>query len=104
MYIITGGAGFIGSAMIWQLNQMGIDDILVVDNLAKTDKWKNLVNLRYEDYLHRDQFLKLIMEGDDPFDTKAVIHMGQPHPLLSLIVIFLWKTTIVILRWFAVSV
>ncbi|XPV76750.1 MAG: ADP-glyceromanno-heptose 6-epimerase [Desulfovibrio sp.] len=76
MYIITGGAGFIGSAMIWQLNQMGIDDILVVDNLAKTDKWKNLVNLRYEDYLHRDQFLKLIMEGDDPFDTKAVIHMG----------------------------
>ncbi len=47
MHIVTGGAGFIGSAMIWKLNQMGIDDILVVDNLASTDKWKNLVNLRY---------------------------------------------------------
>ncbi|WP_147820072.1 ADP-glyceromanno-heptose 6-epimerase [Salidesulfovibrio onnuriiensis] len=76
MYIVTGGAGFIGSAMVWKLNQMGIDDILVVDNLAKSEKWKNLVNLRYEDYLHRDQFLKLILEGDDPFETEGVIHMG----------------------------
>ncbi len=76
MYIVTGGAGFIGSAMVWKLNQMGIDDILIVDNLASTDKWKNLVNLRYEDYVHRNQFYKLILEGDDPFETDAVIHMG----------------------------
>ncbi|MBI9081363.1 MAG: ADP-glyceromanno-heptose 6-epimerase [Pseudodesulfovibrio sp.] len=76
MYIVTGGAGFIGSAMVWKLNQMGIDDILVVDNLSTSEKWSNLVSLRYEDYLHRDQFLKLILEGDDPFETEAVIHMG----------------------------
>ena len=76
MYIVTGGAGFIGSAMVWKLNQMWIDDILIVDNLAETDKWKNLVNLRYEDYVHRNQFYKLIIEGDDPFETDAVIHMG----------------------------
>ena len=76
MYIVTGGAGFIGSAMVWKLNQMGIDDILVVDNLSTSEKWKNLVGLRYEDYLHRDQFLKYILEGEDPFDTQAVIHMG----------------------------
>jgi len=76
MYIVTGGAGFIGSAMIWKLNQMGIDDILVVDNLATTDKWKNLVNLKYSDYLHKDQFLKFMAEGDDPFGTEAVIHLG----------------------------
>jgi ADP-L-glycero-D-manno-heptose 6-epimerase len=76
MYIVTGGAGFIGSAMIWKLNQMGIDDILVVDNLAATDKWKNLVNLRYTDYLHRDQFLKMVAGEGDPFDTEGVVHMG----------------------------
>lgn len=76
MYIVTGGAGFIGSAMIWKLNQMGIDDILVVDNLSTSEKWNNLVGLRYEDYLHRDEFLKFILEGEDPFDTEAVIHMG----------------------------
>lgn len=76
MYIVTGGAGFIGSAMVWKLNRMGIDDILVVDNLSTSDKWNNLVGLRYQDYLHRDQFLKFILEGDDPFETEAVIHMG----------------------------
>ena len=36
MYIVTGGAGFIGSAMIWRLNEAGIDDILVVDNLGSS--------------------------------------------------------------------
>lgn len=76
MYIVTGGAGFIGSAMVWKLNQMGIDDILVVDNLGESDKWKNLVNLRYEDYIHKNQFYKLILEGEDPFETEAVVHMG----------------------------
>ena len=49
MYIVTGGAGFIGSAMIWRLNEAGIDDILVVDNLASSEKWRNLVNRRYRD-------------------------------------------------------
>lgn len=76
MHIVTGGAGFIGSAMIWKLNTMGIDNILVVDDLASTEKWKNLVNLRYSDYLHKDQFLKFMAEGDDPFGAKALIHMG----------------------------
>lgn len=42
MYIVTGGAGFIGSAMIWKLNEENIDDILVVDNLASSEKWRNL--------------------------------------------------------------
>ncbi|WP_316897390.1 ADP-glyceromanno-heptose 6-epimerase [Pseudodesulfovibrio indicus] len=76
MYIVTGGAGFIGSAMVWKLNTMGIDDILVVDNLSTSEKWNNLVGLKYQDYLHRDQFLKFILEGDDPFETDAVVHMG----------------------------
>ncbi|MBN2139624.1 MAG: ADP-glyceromanno-heptose 6-epimerase [Desulfovibrionaceae bacterium] len=76
MHIVTGGAGFIGSAMVWKLNRMGVDDILVVDDLASSEKWRNLVNLRYQDYLHKDQFYKLIVEGDDPFETESVIHMG----------------------------
>ena len=54
MYIVTGGAGFIGSAMLWRLNRAGITDIMVVDNLGSSDKWKNLVNRRYASYVHRD--------------------------------------------------
>lgn len=76
MYIVTGGAGFIGSAMVWRLNEAGIDDILVVDNLASTEKWRNLVNRRYRDYIRRDEFLRLIRENRAPADVRAVIHMG----------------------------
>jgi ADP-L-glycero-D-manno-heptose 6-epimerase len=76
MYIVTGGAGFIGSAMIWKLNSMGIDDILVVDNLGTSDKWKNLVNRRYADYAHRDAFIDMIARDALGSDISAVIHMG----------------------------
>ena len=76
MYIVTGGAGFIGSAMVWKLNRLGVTDILVVDELGRDEKWKNLVNLKYEDYLHKDQFYKMLLKGEDPFATDAVIHMG----------------------------
>lgn len=76
MYIVTGGAGFIGSAMIWRLNEAGIDDILVVDNLASSEKWRNLVNRRYKDYIHRDAFKRLIEDGHAPREVKAVFHLG----------------------------
>lgn len=76
MYIVTGGAGFIGSAMLWKLNEMGIDDIIVVDNLAKTEKWKNLVNRRYEEYVHRDEFLDMLLHDCMPWDVTAIVHMG----------------------------
>jgi ADP-L-glycero-D-manno-heptose 6-epimerase len=76
MYIVTGGAGFIGSAVVWKLNRLGIEDILVVDNLGTSEKWKNLVNLRYADYIHKHQFLKLVLEGEDPFGTEAIVHLG----------------------------
>ena len=76
MIIITGGAGFIGSAMVWELNRQGVRDILVVDNLGSTNKWRNLVGLKYHRYIHKDEFLGLTktryMEGR----IEAVIHMG----------------------------
>ncbi len=76
MFIITGGAGFLGSALIWELNQQGIDDILVVDNLALTEKWKNLVGLRYADYMHRDAFIKSIHQYGLQSSVQGVVHLG----------------------------
>ena len=76
MIIITGGAGFIGSAMVWELNQQGYREIVVVDNLGTTNKWRNLVGLAYHRYIQKDQFLDLLntryMEGR----IEAVIHLG----------------------------
>ena len=44
MIIVTGGAGFIGSCVVRTLNDHGIDDIIIVDNIASTDKWLNMRN------------------------------------------------------------
>ncbi len=79
MIIVTGGAGFIGSAAVWKLIQEGVDDILVVDNLGEAGplgKWKNLVNLRYADYMHKSSFLQRIETESNPFDVQTIIHMG----------------------------
>ena len=51
MILVTGGAGFIGSAIVWGLNTLGITDIIIVDHLGDGDKWKNLRNLKYKDYI-----------------------------------------------------
>lgn len=76
MYIITGGAGFIGSAMLWQLNQQGIDDVVLVDHLGTDDKWRNLVKLTYADYIHRECFRDLLQRDALPWKVEAIIHLG----------------------------
>lgn len=74
-YIVTGGAGFIGSNIVAALNARGDDDILIVDKLGKDEKWKNLVGLRYADYLEGDEFRQAIHQ--DTLDkVTAVFHMG----------------------------
>ncbi len=75
MYIVTGGAGLIGSAVVWALNQRGIEDIIIVDHLGTSEKWKNLRALKFAEYYEKDSFLKVLYE-DFFTDIKAVIHMG----------------------------
>jgi ADP-L-glycero-D-manno-heptose 6-epimerase len=76
MIIVTGGAGFIGSATIKKLNDKGIEKILVVDELGTSDKWKNLLGKRFSDYLHKDEFLKSLENKNNFTDAEAVIHFG----------------------------
>jgi ADP-L-glycero-D-manno-heptose 6-epimerase len=77
MIIITGGAGFIGSAMLWELNRNGIEKVLIVDDLGRASegKWLNLRGLRYSDFIHKDDFLSLLQHDHLP-RIEAVIHMG----------------------------
>ncbi len=76
MIVVTGGGGFIGSAIIWKLNEKGFEKILVVDVLKKTNTYKNLVNLQFSDYLDKVSFVEKIEE--EAFNEKidGIIHMG----------------------------
>jgi ADP-L-glycero-D-manno-heptose 6-epimerase len=76
MIVVTGGAGFIGSAIVWKLNQLGENKIIVVDELGTDEKWKNLVPLKFEDFIHKNDFIEMIPDEDIPFDISAIIHMG----------------------------
>lgn len=75
--LVTGGAGFIGSAIISGLNESGREDILVADYLGNDLRYRNLVPLRFEDYLEADALLAALYNGDSRMDTiRYVFHLG----------------------------
>lgn len=76
MIVVTGGAGFIGSALIAALNKRRFTDILVVDHLGSGPKWKNLRNLSFADYVEKDDFLEMVIENKLVGPIEAVFHLG----------------------------
>jgi ADP-L-glycero-D-manno-heptose 6-epimerase len=77
MHIVTGGAGFIGSNIVHELNAHGITDILIVDNLANGRKFLNLQGARYVDYLDKREFRRAIRERSlSEGKVDAILHQG----------------------------
>jgi ADP-L-glycero-D-manno-heptose 6-epimerase len=74
--IVTGGAGFIGANVVKRLNELGEDKIFIVDNLSISEKWKNLVDLSFEDYIHKDRFIDELKKDKFKLSVKAIIHLG----------------------------
>jgi len=85
LIIVTGGAGFIGSNLIAGLNRVGFHDILVVDHMGKTEKYKNLRGLKFSDLIDRAAFRELVRHG--AFEGKrirALFHQGACSDTLNV--------------------
>ncbi len=76
MIAVTGAAGFLGSAVIWGLNQRGERGILCVDTDLSAHRYPNLKPLRYSAYLCHDEFLAAMARGSYKGRLAAVIHLG----------------------------
>jgi ADP-L-glycero-D-manno-heptose 6-epimerase len=80
--IVTGGAGFIGSNLIHQLNRAGERDILLVDNFAPAPnltgpKFLNLAGAEYADYMDKREFRAALKSGDfESAKVRAILHQG----------------------------
>jgi ADP-L-glycero-D-manno-heptose 6-epimerase len=76
VFIVTGGAGFVGSNLVKELNRRGRTDILVVDNLQRSDKFRNLSDLIIQDYMDKREFRARLDAGTLGFKPEAIIHNG----------------------------
>lgn len=75
--LVTGGAGFIGSALVWELNRRSQSNILVCDKLGTDEKWKNLVPLKFADYVEGDELLARIQRSAEALGKiDLVLHLG----------------------------
>ncbi len=80
--VITGAAGFIGSCTVKYLNEQGINNLLLVDDVKKTEKWKNLLNKKCIDFISRHDLFKWL-EGKEDI-VKAFIHLGACSDTLEV--------------------
>jgi ADP-L-glycero-D-manno-heptose 6-epimerase len=76
MIVVTGGAGFIGANIVKALNDRGVNDVLVVDNLEKADKFKNITDCEIADYFDKRDFITRIQAGEFKGQIRAIFHEG----------------------------
>src|SRR5690242_10863002 len=72
--IVTGAAGMIGSGVVRHLNDLGKRDLILVDDLKQSEKWKNLVGKKFSDLISRHKLFEWLQRRED--EVEAIIHLG----------------------------
>jgi ADP-L-glycero-D-manno-heptose 6-epimerase len=76
MIVVTGGAGFIGSCLLWRLNREGIRNIIVVDELITSEKERNLEGKKFSFFVEKNNFLSLVASNKLGKKVDAIFHLG----------------------------
>ena len=84
MIIVTGAAGLIGSAVIRQLNSQGREDLILVDHLGCSNKWKNLNSLKFYSYIEKDEFLCHLKQANEGQESKEWRSLGKIQTIIHL--------------------
>ncbi len=76
MLLVTGASGFIGSALVWWLNEQGYTDLVVCDRFGKGEKWKNLRRRKFAEYVESEKLFARLKDASWAQKVEAVFHLG----------------------------
>lgn len=74
LIVVTGGAGFIGSHVVRHLNEKGMNNIIIIDDLGSSEKWKNLLGKKFIDIIHKDDCFDWLQDRES--EIEAFVHLG----------------------------
>ena len=96
MYIITGGAGFIGSNIAKKLAATEAAPVVICDYFGTDEKWQNLSGIRIDDVVPPTELSDYLSANKDAI--KAVIHMGAISATTERDVDLIIRSNIVLTR------